>query len=147
MRQQIFLRALRTIPNLSIIFGHYLSNETMMRLANPVPGSSPYVKVVKTEEKGSDVNIATHLLADGFRGVYNIAVVITNDSDLSEPIRIVKDELGLPVGILCPHQRLSQVLSRYATFIKRIRQGVLAASQFPNPLTHAHGTFYKPRTW
>ena len=82
VRQQTFLRAQRTIPNLSIIYGHYLSNETTMRLAHPVAGASPYVRVIKTEEKGSDVNLATHLLTDGFRGAYDIAVVITNDSDL-----------------------------------------------------------------
>ena len=67
----------------------------------PTSGSSPrysakgkldYIEVIKTEEKGSDVNLATHLLYDGFRNDYDIAVVISNDSDLLEPIKI--GELG-----------------------------------------------------
>ena len=57
-------------------------------------------------------------------------MVVTNDSDLLEPIRIVRQELNLPVGILNPHaQTPSKVLVRYASFMRQIRKGVLAASQ------------------
>jgi hypothetical protein len=35
-----------------------------------------YARVIKTEEKRSDVNIATHLLMDGFHGDYELAVVV-----------------------------------------------------------------------
>ena len=147
VRQQTYIRALRTIPNLSIVYGHYLSNETTMRLAHPAPGTSPYVRVIKTEEKGSDVNLATHLLADGFRGAYDIAVVVTNDSDLLEPIKVVKEDLQLQVGVICPHQRPSRALAQHATFMKRIRTGALVASQFAERLADAQGVFVKPSTW
>lgn len=60
------------------------------------------VQVIKTEEKGSGVNLATHLVGDGFRNEYELAVLVTNDSDLLEPIRIVRHELGLKVGITNP---------------------------------------------
>lgn len=118
-----------------------------MRLAHPSAGVSPFVRVIKTEEKGSDVNLATHLLADGFRGDYEIAVVVTNDSDLLVPIKVVRYDLGLQVGIICPHERPSRVLGEHATFMKRIRTGVLAASQFPAKLTDAQGQFSKPNIW
>jgi uncharacterized LabA/DUF88 family protein len=58
----------------------------MMPLAPPDKG---YVRVTKTEEKGSDVNIATHLLMDAFDDAYELAVIISNDSDLLEPIKVV----------------------------------------------------------
>ena len=58
------MRALRTLPNLDIILGHYLTHAVMMPLANPAPGQSRYVRVLKSEEKGSDVNLATHLVHD-----------------------------------------------------------------------------------
>lgn len=77
-RQETFLRALRTIPNLSIIYGFFLTHEIMMPLAPPARG---YQRVIKTEEKGSDVNLATHLLIDGFDDAYELAVVVSNDSD------------------------------------------------------------------
>jgi uncharacterized LabA/DUF88 family protein len=147
IRQQTYLRALKTIPNLSIILGHFLTNECSMLLANSTPSNPQYARVIKTEEKGSDVNLAAHLLNDGYKQDYEVAVVITNDSDLLEPIRIVRHELGLPVGILNPHKRPSRVLLQHASFIKQIRKGVLAASQFPHVLTDSIGTFRKPSAW
>jgi len=127
-RQQIFLRALRTLPNVDIIFGHFLSTETMMPLADLKGAKRQYARVIKTEEKGSDVNLATHLVRDAFRKEFAAAVLITNDSDLQEPVRIVRQELGLPVGILNPHKRASRVLARQASFVKQIRKGVLRKS-------------------
>ncbi len=147
-RQQIYLRALQTLPNLDIIFGRFLSHNVMMPLAQPTPGGSRFAKVIKTEEKGSDVNIAAHLINDGYKKRYEAAVIVTNDSDLLEPIRIVRVELGLPVGVLNPHKNpTSRVLARQASFVRQIRQGVLAASQFPDVLTDTHGEFYKPASW
>jgi len=146
-RQQTFLRALATLPGVDIVYGHFLSNQTYMPLASaPVVGPK-YVKVIKTEEKGSDVNLATHLLWDGFRKQYVAAVLVTNDSDLLEPVRIVRRELGLVVGILNPHAKASRVLAREASFVKQIRSAALAASQLPPTLRDAHGTITKPSTW
>ena len=73
---------------------------------------------------------------------------MTNDSDLLEPIRIVRLELGLPVGLLNPQKHTtSKVLAQQASCVKQIRQGVLAASQFPDVLADGHGTFHKPVSW
>jgi uncharacterized LabA/DUF88 family protein len=147
-RQQIYLRALRTLPDLEIIYGTFLSHDIVMPLAEPIPGGPKFAKIIKTEEKGSDVNIAAHLINDGYRKAYDVAVIVTNDSDLLEPIRIVRAELGLPVGILNPHEHTpSRVLLQHASFIRQIRKGVLAASQFPETLTDAKGPFHKPRAW
>src|SRR5262249_52027714 len=103
-RQQTYLRALRTIPHLDIILGHFLKNEVHMRLTPPLATGSAFVRVIKTEEKGSDVNLAAHLLHDGHLHRYEAAVLLTNDSDLLEPVKMVRYELGLPVGIINPHQ-------------------------------------------
>lgn len=48
------------------------------------------VDIIKTEEKGSDVNLAVHLLNDGWLDAYDCAVVVSNDSDLAEAMRLVK---------------------------------------------------------
>jgi len=89
-RQQIYLRALRTLPNISISYGRFLTTKTMMPLADPPPSGPKFVRVIKTEEKGSDVNLASHLLLDAFRNDASAAFVVSNDSDLLEPIRIVR---------------------------------------------------------
>ncbi len=147
-RQQIYLRALRTIPNLEIIYGHFLEHPVNMPLVNSLSGKTKYAHVMKTEEKGSDVNIAAHMINDGYKGLYQVAVLLTNDSDLVEPIKIVRSDLKLAVGVLNPHHNTpSYELRKYATFVKPIRKGVLAASQFPTTLTDATGSFHKPPTW
>ena len=146
-RQQIYLRALRTLPGFEVHFGHFLVTETRMPLAGGNPANPRFVWVIKTEEKGSDVNLATHLIIDGFHDDYEQAVVVSNDSDLLEPVKFINNELRKPVGILNPHRRPSKALVRHATFIKQIRKGVLANSQFHNPLQDHRGSFAKPHGW
>jgi hypothetical protein len=63
-RQLTYLRALRTIPNLSIHPGTTLATQSGCALPTLGPAT---VEVIKTEEKGSDVNLATYLLLDAFQ--------------------------------------------------------------------------------
>jgi hypothetical protein len=62
IRQQMYLRALGTLPEVEVHYGHYLNHKVKMLLAQPQPGGPKFVEVIKTEEKGSDVNLATHHL-------------------------------------------------------------------------------------
>lgn len=144
LRQKSYLRALQTIPNLEIIYGSFLSHEVMMPLAPPANG---YVKVIKTEEKGSDVNLATHLLVDAFRNDFELAVIVSNDSDLLEPIKVVTRQFHKPVGMLNPQKNPSVALIPHVLFVKNIRRGVLQNSLFPPMLTDALGSFSKPTEW
>ena len=147
IRQQVYLRALKTIPNLEIIYGHYLEHPKWMPIANPQPDQPKFVQVIKTEEKGSDVNLAVNLLHDGYQGKYQLATIVTNDSDLLSAIQIVQNNLGLKVGILNPQQHPSKVLKNEALFMKKIRQSVIQKSQFPKTMQDAKGSFYKPKDW
>jgi len=146
VRQQTYFRALRTLPNVSIILGHFLSHERSLP-RSPVTNPPEYVRVMKTEEKGSDVNLATYLLHDGFKDLYDIAVVVSNDSDLLAPIKVVRESLGKRVGILNPRKHPSSVLKQNCDFLKQIRHGVIKVSQFPDTLTDTTGTFTKPAGW
>jgi hypothetical protein len=106
---------------------------------------------VDDREKGSDVNLASHLLVDGFRARYDLAVVISNDSDLKEPVRFVREELNAPVGVLNPHGNRSWALSPRVlpggSFYKPIRVAALAASQFPERMRDEHGEIHRPAQW
>jgi NYN domain len=122
--------------------------------APPTPAT--LVKVVKIEEKGSDVNLATWLLIDAFDKAFDAAVVITNDSDLAEPIRQVRRKFGYRVMILhsCsrpgrgPSIDLRKAVGLRGGSIPLVVQPAhLAASQFPAIMTDAHGTFHKPAAW
>jgi hypothetical protein len=86
-RQETYLRALRTTPNLEIHYGHFLTHPVRLPLVHPRPGQDPFVEVFKTEEKGSDVNLATHLLHDAYQHRFECAIVVSGDSDLVEPVQ------------------------------------------------------------
>ena len=111
------------------------------------PSAKQYVKVIKAEEKGSDVNLATHLLVDGYNDDYEIGIVVTNDSDLLLPIQMVSQLFKKPIGLLNPQKYPSKALLPHVAFVKQIRAGVLAKSQFPPRLTDQQGIFSKPATW
>ena len=145
LRQQMYLRALETLPNLSIHYGHFLTHRDRRPLAsNP----AQKVDVLRTEEKGSDVNLATYLLLDAFDDEYDTAIVVSNDSDLVHPIEVVRERFGKTVGVLTPHgPKVSWAMRNVADFYRPIRRGVLASSQFPPTLTDRHGTISKPRSW
>lgn len=117
-----------------------------MPLAQPRRGVRT-VEVVKTEEKGSDVNLATYLLLDAFKGDCDVAVVISNDSDLKLPIEVAQHELGLRVGVVNPHPPSRRSRALQPTFFKQIRSSALAACQFPPVLADARGEIRKPARW
>lgn len=143
VRQQIYWRALRTLPEVEIIEGFFLVHPVLMKRVDGKGNAN----VFKTEEKGTDVKLASHLLHDAHNGEFEMAVVISNDSDLAEPIRMVTQDLKLPVIVVSPFERNTLALARVATSRKQIRKGILKISQFPDKLTDAVGVFKKPDTW
>ena len=101
-RQQAYFRALETIPDCTLHYGVFRARQKQRPLVNPVPGLPRYVWIHDTEEKGTDVNLATLLLVDGYAGDYEQAIVVSNDSDLAFPIEVVRDRLGLRIAVVNP---------------------------------------------
>ncbi|BCJ52153.1 hypothetical protein Asp14428_36280 [Actinoplanes sp. NBRC 14428] len=67
---------------------------------NAVHGATFMVSYAHREEKGSDVNVASHLLVDVLTGQVDAAVVISNDSDLRFPVQYARTRV--PVGVINP---------------------------------------------
>lgn len=150
VRQQTYLRALATLPLLEAHFGHYITRPVRMRLANPPPTGSRWVVVLKTEEKGSDVNLATHLLLDAFKKRCELAVVISNDADLTEVIRVAQSDLGIKVGLVNPHPRAHRSRKLHelpCLFFKQIPRQALAGAQLPDIVHDEQGEIRKPSDW
>lgn len=145
-RQHLYLRALATL-NTQIIYGRYLSHIVKMYKAHQVPNENPFVEVVKTEEKGTDVNIASHMLVDAADNLYDCAILISGDSDLTTPVKLCIGKYGKTVGVLNPQKQKCRTLADSATFYKHIRETALAMCQFPPVLTDAAGSFHKPESW
>jgi len=128
---------------IELYFGHYVTHPTRMALAKPPQSGPRIVEVLKTEEKGSDVNLASYLLLDASKGRCTTAVVITNDSDLAEPIRIAEEEFGTRVGVINPHPTRRRSRKLQSTFFKQLRSGPLAGCQLPPVLVDEQGAIHK----
>jgi uncharacterized LabA/DUF88 family protein len=103
--------------------------------------------VLKTEEKGSDVNLAAHLIHDAHSNRFDEAIVISGDSDLCEAVKIVTSQIGKPVTIANPQTRVSRSLTKVATHYRHVHESELKRNLFPSSLSDAHGAFTKPLVW
>ncbi len=151
-RQQVFLRALRTLPNLTIHEGYFQKNEVYRHFAHdPEDGAV----VIDYKEKGSDVNLATMLLVDTFRGdpKYDrrpqAAAIMSDDSDLALPLTLAKAELEHGVTLLNPNvgSRPARKLRGIASVYRSISDSAFAACVFPDSLVDKKGTITKPPAW
>jgi uncharacterized LabA/DUF88 family protein len=132
-RQDVYVRALQS-RGVIVHWGNFTERPKRRRLVNPpAPSASKYAEVWHREEKGSDVNLAVHLLNDAWRDAYDCAVVLSNDSDLAEACHLVH-VLGKVVGLLCPANRPTLQLQQCTDFYRRITDTHLANSQLPDPV-------------
>jgi uncharacterized LabA/DUF88 family protein len=166
IRQLLYWRALKTTANFSIIEGSFLTNKKNL----PLLGSEKYpirakicqwlcpdlkfnregilmARVLKTEEKGSDVNIAAHLINDAHTNRFDEAILVSGDSDLCQALRIVTHDIGKRVTVVNPQFRVSRELKSIASNYRHIHQSELRRNQFPKILNDAKGLFNKPREW
>ena len=148
-RQQAYLRALATLPGFETHYGIFRSGVTRRPLAERVAGLPAYVLVRDSEEKGSDVNLATRLLVDGFNGEYEQAVIVSTDADFAGAMRYVRDGLGLRVTLVNPDSVNSspRQLAAAATYVRRLWKSHLRRSLLPDTLTDEVGVITKPEGW
>lgn len=141
-RQQTYLRALTTLPLVEIHYGHFTRWLKPMLLGEPIAHLRPEPNralVWKVEEKGSDVALGSRLVADAYERNFDVALVVSNDTDLCPPIEIAIAR-GLVVGVLNPQDgRGAPALRRLATVYKEVREGAVRASQFPDPVEIRNG--------
>ena len=148
-RQLVYLRALATLPGLEIHYGKFRSGTKRRPLAEPAPGLPASMLFRASEEKGSDVNLATRLLVDGFNGDYEQAVVVSNDADFAAAMRYVRDGLARRVTLVNPDpiNTSPRDLSDTATYVKRLWKSHLRRSRFTDTLTDQVGLITKPSGW
>ena len=132
-------------PDIKVYFGHFLSHGIRAPLAQPA-GNRRTVEIIKTEEKGSDVNLAVHLLNDGWLNAYDCGVVVSNDSDIAEAMRLVRQPHGKRIGLVTPGAgRPSRQPMAHADFSRHIRANGLQHSQLPDPISGTN--IRKPVAW
>ena len=170
-RQQIYLSALSTIPIIKTHLGQFLYSEKMSYIVKP-PKTDPdnynwntpipkLVLIGRNEEKGSDVNLASHLVRDAFVDAFDAAVIVTNDTDLVEPMRVARFEANKHVILLSPiarrapkdkrtgkRPRPSKSLRDAASAILHIHNNHLKQAQLPDVVLDSNGhEIRRPIDW
>ncbi len=149
-RQGTYLRVLATMPLVEIHYGHFVTRPVRLPRAKPQPGESPTVEVLRTEEKGSDVNLATYLLLDACKNSCDTAVVFSNDSDLAQAFDVAQSEMGIRVGIFNPHlrrHRSRRLQELGCLFYRQVPKRALELSQLPDTVHDLIGPIRKPEGW
>lgn len=140
-RQATFLDALRTLPDLEIHYGHFLG-ETV--------SCSHCGHSYRTHhEKMTDVNIAVELMSDAFQDRFDVALLVTADSDLVGPVKAVKRLFSdKRVVSVFPPGRYSNALKQHAHAYTHIGRDALAQSVFSNEVVKADGfVLRRPPEW
>ena len=152
-RQDKYLTALDSMPEIEIHEGQFMRHDRRRPLSSSLIGPNPspeYVKVSLTEEKGSDVNLASWLLWDAISGDCTEAVVITNDSDLATPLDMVANKLSVPLTLINPQLRspTAYALQKVGVATKQLHLRTIKRCQLPNPVVDPAGRqIRKPRDW
>jgi hypothetical protein len=173
--QDVYIKALRATGSIDLVeYGYYVARvkQAPMAVRSPGPAGVPrlvhpqwpvvvqdgagvqlpnsvfMVSYANREEKGSDVNVASHLLVDVLTGRVDAAVVISNDSDLRYPVTFARGHV--PVGVVNPSpNRLAGALrGQSAVGVGRhwwyqLTSVDLHGHQLPDPAGH----FHRPAGW
>ena len=149
VRQDSYIQAIKAhISCLKIHEGQFYRHVIRMPLAHPVASGPRTVDVIKTEEKGSDVNLSVHLVNDAWSDAFDVALVISNDSDLVEAVRLARKR-GKSVGVANPHavDKMNFELYTASSFRRRIERKHLKVSQLPNSIMVGNKVISKPEKW
>ena len=139
-RQTTYLEALG-VQGVRCQFGHYLDKQRECR--NCKATWTDY------EEKMTDVNIAIQLLGDAYEDRFDVALVVSGDSDLSTPIQRIRERFPKKrVIVAFPPNRQSAELKRRANGYLSIGEDKLKASQLPEQVAKPDGfVLTRPPTW
>ena len=154
-RQRQYLQALKTIhpQSLVVIQGKIVATKPYQRLVRPIP-EAPELQIVQVydfNEKKTDVNLASDLIAGAWINSYEQAVICSNDSDLEAALSTVKRyHPGLRIGVVAPirsedYRHISGDLLRHADWQKTLSAVHIAASQLPPKIPNSR--LVKPESW
>ena len=154
-RQRQYIQALKRIhtTGLTVIEGRIVASTPFQRLVTSIP-EAPHLEKVQVydfNEKKTDVNLASDMIAGAWTNAYDQAVLCSNDSDLEGALATIrKHHPKIRLGLVAPirgddHRKISKDLSVYADWAKILSPVHLANAQLPERI--AHTALKKPESW
>ena len=151
-RQRIYLRALATVDGLDIIEGYYNRNKAWMpavgaKCRTCCEADEGRVRVVKLEEKRTDVNIATDMLYDAFSDAADAFMLLSGDSDFIAPLDLMRRRFGKQIIVFDPREQFSDICY-HASYYAHIPRDLPARCQLPDVVPLPNGrTIHRPPAW
>jgi len=140
LRQQTYLDVLQTLPNFSFFYGHFL--------ADPITCRQCGHTYTTHHEKMTDVNISVELMKDAFQDRFDIAFLVSADSDLVGSVRAVRQLFpGKKVISVFPPGRFSLALKKVSTGVLHIGHVELSKSLFPDQVARDGIILKRPDSW
>ena len=153
-RQKIYLQALAVHGGVDVIEGFYSKKKAWLPHVNEKckacrESHAGMARVVKLEEKRSDVNLAVTALVDAVRQDVDCFVLVTGDSDQAGTIYALRREFGKTVLVFNPHVTVSEQLKRAATYYAHIPRDLPASCQLPDTIPYGKGDrfIHRPPAW
>lgn len=139
-RQNTFIEALET-TGIEIYYGHYQAQSVECKRCGAI--------WITNNEKMTDVNIATQVLIDAYKDYYDMAMLISGDSDLVPPIKAIHDNFpGKRVFVAFPPKRFNHSVKTVAKGSMIIGRKKLFDNQLPEEIVKPDGfVLRKPAEW
>jgi uncharacterized LabA/DUF88 family protein len=152
IRQDLYLRALGTLGSrVSIHFGKMVTRakwDLRYPLKVGTDGELEKVRVWRTEEKGSDVALGSFMVLDASKGLADLYVLISSDTDFVPTLAIISHEFGSGIGLFSPNQNVPFAFLELKLSVSRtIRASAVTSCQFPASMMDSSGEFFRPSTW
>ncbi len=143
-RQDTYVRALEAHSGVQVIKGTFEMRDKQC------PECKAWYK--RPQEKRTDVNIATHLLADAFDGAMDTVYLICADADLVPAVAFAKERFGTKFVLIDPPRRHSNELADLVDHHWHFTENQLRGCQLPNPVEHLNRRgktkrIYRPEGW
>jgi uncharacterized LabA/DUF88 family protein len=139
-RQTLYIEALET-EHIKIFYGHYQRGKIECKRCGNIWASY--------NEKMTDVNIATHILSDAYQDNFDMAMLISGDSDLVPPIRTIHESFkNKRVFVAFPPKRHNNSVALVSKGSLIIGRKKLQDSQFTDEVQKNNGFIIKkPGIW
>lgn len=142
LRQKQYIGALQTMPLIKVVYGKFQQQKSNCKKCG-----NDYNEVC---EKMTDVAIATTLMKDYYEDSFDMAMIISGDTDLLPPIKSINENSKTKrVFVAFPPDRINDDVKKFAKGFAVIGRKVLSDSQLPltNVNTLTDETFTKPKEW
>jgi len=142
-RHELYIKALKT-TGVETYLGYFKKVYKNVQINKRLQ-----IQLATHEEKQTDVNIGIEMIRSGYKDEFDIALLISGDTDFHPIVRMLKTEFkNKKIWVVVPNKAIVKPLDKIADRCSTINEKHLADSQFPEKITLGSGReITKPSTW